>query len=234
MNDTGPIALFGAGGETGMRLLRFAHAREQAIRAFEHNLPPEDERLEGIEYIQCDVLKDEITEQLRGCCAVVSTLGVAFGPSAALDPPPLYTQGTRNILDAMKAVDVDRIAVMSAAFVEEQPSVPAWFELTVRPALTKILEQMREMEAMLEREADLKWTAVRPGWLIDLPFSGEALVANEKLPEGCFRCRHADVANFLLRSILDEDWVGAKPAIGKPEAGQYESPRAIKSELGID
>ena len=31
MNDTGPIAVFGAGGETGMRLLRFAHAREQAI-----------------------------------------------------------------------------------------------------------------------------------------------------------------------------------------------------------
>ena len=164
----------------------------------------------------------------------MSTLGVAFGPSAAVDPPPLYTQGTQNILNAMKDADVDRIAVMSAAFVAEQPSVPAWFKMTVRPALAKILEQMREMEAMLEREAGIKWTAVRPGWLLDLPFSGEALVANEELPEGCFRCRHADAANLLLRSILDEDWVGAKPAIGKPEAGEHESLLAIKSELGIE
>jgi len=108
--------------------------------------------------------------------------------------------------------------VISAAFVEHQPSAPAWFELTAKPALVNILEQMRVMEAMLSDAQRLKWTAARPGWLLDEPYTGEAVITDERLAEGCFRCRHADLAASLLDFVCEDIWINAKPAIGRPEA----------------
>ena len=180
------------------------------------------------------MLSDDFAGDLDGCRAVISTLGVAFSPSNAIDPPPLYTDGTRNLLGAMAKTKIDRIAVISAAFVEHQPSAPAWFELTAKPALVNILEQMRVMEAMLSDAQRLKWTAARPGWLLDEPYTGEAVITDERLAEGCFRCRHADLAASLLDFVCEDIWINAKPAIGRPEAEQFESPAAIKAELGID
>ncbi|QQN75195.1 NAD(P)-dependent oxidoreductase [Croceicoccus sp. YJ47] len=234
MTDTRPIAVFGAGGKTGTELLRRALARDIPIRAFEHTVPGPDERVGDFEYIECDVLSDDFAGDLDGCRAVISTLGVAFGPGNAIDPPPLYTDGTRNLLGAMAQAKIDRIAVISAAFVEHQSSVPAWFELTAKPALFNILEQMRAMEAMLSDAQGIKWTTARPGWLLDEPYTGEAVITDERLAEGCFRCRHADLAASLLEFVCEDTWINAKPAIGRPEAEHFESPATIKAELGID
>ena len=234
MTDTSPIAVFGAGGKTGSEILRLAQDRGLAIKAFEHDLPAPEDRLEGIEYNECDVLKDDFAGDLEGCRAVISALGVSFGPSAALDPPPLYSDGTRNLVAAMKQAGISRLVVISAAFVEHQPSVPTWFDFTARPALHNILEQMRTMEGILVREPDIAWTAARPGWLLDEPYTGEAVVADRQLADGCFRCRHADLAACLLDFVEDNSWVDGKPAIGRPEAAEFESITAVKAELGQD
>ena len=117
MTDTRPIAVFGAGGKTGTELLRHALARDIPIRAFEHTVPGPDERVGDFEYIECDVLSDDFAGDLDGCRAVISTLGVAFGPGNAIDPPPLYTDGTRNLLGAMAQTKIDRIAEIGRAHV---------------------------------------------------------------------------------------------------------------------
>ncbi len=234
MTDTSPIALFGAGGKTGSQVLRLARERDIPIKAFEHDLPAPEDRFEGVEYIECDVLNDDFAKDLEGCRAVVSALGVSFGPSAALDPPPLYTDGTRNLIAAMKQASLSRLVLISAAFVEHQPSVPTWFDFTARPALHNILEQMRTMEGILVREPEIAWTAARPGWLLDEPFTGEAVIADRRLADGCFRCRHADLAGALLDFVIEDSWVQGKPAIGRPEAAEFESITAIKAELGLE
>jgi hypothetical protein len=176
-------------------------------------------------------LNDDLVGLVEGCSAVISALRIAFTPKTAIDPPPLYTEGTRRIIEAMRKTKVERIAVISAAFVEDQPNVPTWFRLSVVPTLTKILEQMRAMERMLEDQPGLNWTAVRPGWLLDLPFSGEAQIGPRILPHDCFKCRHADLAAFLLYAIENEEWIGGKPAIGKPETEDHEGLHALRSEL---
>lgn len=231
MDEADTFAIFGAGGTTGAELLRQAVARGIGVRALEHHLPDPAHRVAGAEYIQCDVLKDDLSEHLAGCTAVISALGVSFSPRTAIDPPPIYTDGTARILNAMRRIGIDRIAVISAAFVDRQPNIPAWFRLTVVPALHYIFESMRAMERLLEAEPDLKWTAARPGWLIDLPASGEAQVEPSFLPPECFRCRHADLAEFLLDVVQDGAWIGQKPAIGKPEADEQEGISALRDEL---
>lgn len=231
MDKEGPIAILGAGGKTGTLVVERAIAAGMQVRALEHNLPDAADRIEGADYRQCDVLNDDLEPMLNGCGAVISALGVAFAPRTAIDPPPLCIDGTARVLRAMRKTGVDRIAVISAAFVVHQPSVPSWFRFSVVPAIHKILEDMKRMEGLLEAEPNLKWTAARPGWLIDLPLSGEADVEAFTLPQDCFRCRHADLAEFLVDAIRDGSWVGQKPAIGKPEADEDESLIALKDEL---
>ncbi|UVI40179.1 NAD(P)-dependent oxidoreductase [Qipengyuania spongiae] len=143
VTDAAPLAVFGAGGKTGTEILRHAVRKGIAVRAFEHTLPEPSDRVDNVEYFQCDVLNDDFSSELEGCRAVISALGIGFSPSTTIDPPPLYTEGTRRLVEAMSTTGISQIVVISAAFVEPQPSVPAWFELTARPALHNILEQMR-------------------------------------------------------------------------------------------
>jgi putative NADH-flavin reductase len=234
VNDTSPIAVFGAGGKTGREILRHAVHKGIEVRAFEHTLPEPSDRVDGAEYFQCDVLNDDFNKELQGCRAIISALGIGFSPSTAIDPPPLYTEGTSKLVEAMSATGISRIVVISAAFVEPQPSVPMWFELTAKPALHNFLEQMRAMEDLLERAKGLEWTAARPGWLLDEPYTGEAVITDERLAEGCFRCRHSDLAAAMLEFVCEGSWIAGRPAIGGPEAEHYENPAAIKAELGID
>ena len=56
MSISSPIAVFGAGGKAGTEVLHRARQGGLAVRAFEHNLPEPGDRVEGVEYVQCDVL----------------------------------------------------------------------------------------------------------------------------------------------------------------------------------
>lgn len=225
------IAVFGASGATGQEVVRHAIRAGREIVAIDRSIPDENDRIEGVIYKEADVLKGDQYDALQGCDAVISALGVAFSPSNALSPPPLYTQGTRNILDGMERSGINRIAVISAAFVTNQPNLPTWFKLTVVPALHNILEQMREMETLLEQRPHLEWTAVRPGWLIDKPASGSLLEDEALLPEEAFRCRIGDLGAFLIECLQDDRYVRRKPAIGAPEDEKFESPRALGAEF---
>ena len=120
------IAVFGASGATGREVVRHALRAGLEVVAIDRSQPDEEDRLEGVTYRQADVLEDDLADAMKGCDAVISTLGVAFSPSNAMSPPPLYTKGTGNILDGMQRAGIDRIVVISAAFVADQPSLPKW------------------------------------------------------------------------------------------------------------
>lgn len=225
------IAILGAGGATGREVVRHGVRAGWDVVAIDRALPGQTDRVEGVVYREANVMKGGLDDLMKGCDAVISTLGVAFSPSNALSPPPLYTEGTTNIVDGMERAGIDRIAVISAAFVTDQPNLPLWFKLTVVPALHNILEQMRDMEAQLEKRPNLKWTAVRPGWLIDKPASGALLVEDEFLPTEAFRCRIGDLGAFLIECLQDDRYVRRKPAIGAREDEKFEGPGALGAEF---
>lgn len=225
------IAVVGGSGATGREVVRHALRAELEVIAIDRSNPAAADRAENVIYREADVLSDDLAPALKGCDAVISTLGVAFSPRNAISPPPLYTEGTRRVLDGMERAGVDRIVVISAAFVIDQPTLPTWFKLTVIPALHNILEQMRQMEALLEQRPDLRWTAVRPGWLIDKPAAGDLLVHEETLPDQAFRCRIGDLGAFLVDCARRDLHVRARPAVGAPEDEEFESPLALGKEF---
>ena len=164
------ICVFGAEGLTGGHVIGQALKRGWQVVGVDRDEPHDPYQGPAIEYRTADVLEDDLSKPVTGCDAVISALGVGNDPRTLLDPPPLYTEGTRRIVEGMRGAGVSRLVAISATFVATQERGPLHFRVPAMIALDRIFDQMREMETMLRGMDDLEWTAVRPGWLM----AGEA------------------------------------------------------------
>ena len=220
------LTIFGADGATGLHLVDQALARGHSVRA---SVVAETEALRpraGLEVIVADVLSDDLALAIGEADAVVSALGVENDPMTLLDPPPLYIEGTRAILHGMEKQGCDRLVVVSASFVATADRGPLAFRATVIPALTNVLAQMEEMEGLLRASA-LRWTAVRPGWLMEGEATGNYRVQADVIPEDLIRTRHADLAHFMLDCLESDEWVHRTPAIAREEDEEATSMGAV-------
>lgn len=223
------ILVFGAEGATGRRLVQQAAAAGHVLRASERLFRDRAALPDAVEAVEADVLSDDLRPLMRGMDAVVSCLGVPNDPRTLIDPPPLYVEGTARIVEAMQAEGVPRIVVISAAFVAVSRG-PVLFRRAVIPSLTRVLDQMRGMEALL-RVSGLDWTAVRPGWLMDGEATGDAWVGAEPFPEHIIRARTGDVAALLLDCAARDAWLGQTPFIARDEPDAEEGNLKVALEM---
>lgn len=224
------ILVFGANGATGREVVRLALASGCTVRASDRSFDHSGALPQGVEAIPGDILKGDLRPVVKGMDAVISCLGVPNDPRTLLDPPPLYTEGTRRIVEAMEAEGVRRIVVISASFVAAQDRGPFLFRTAVMAALSKVLDQMREMEAML-RGSGLDWTAVRPGWLMEGEATGNAWVGPDVIPPDLIRTRIGDLAALLLDCAANDAWLKATPAIARDEPDHKESSGEVIVEM---
>ena len=225
------IVIFGASGATGKAAIAAARDRGHRVRAVDHHVPEDTGDDPMVTHVEGDVLKDDLRPHVRGADAVLSCLGVGNDPATLLDPPPLYTDGTEAICDAMAAEGVERLVVISASFVENKDRGPIWFKLPAMVALSRVFEEMRRMEEMLRARPQIDWTAVRPGWLMEGDATGDATVQADVIPQGMIRTRHGDLAAFMVSLAETGDWSRATPAIARREGPCATSPMAVLEEM---
>lgn len=225
------LTVFGAAGVTGQEVVREAVSNGWHVKAVEPDwsdpvdLPPGVERVEG------DVLSGDLAPALEGAEAVISALGVGNDPATLIDPPPLYTEGTLRIVQAMKAKGIRRLVVISASFVAARDRGPLHFRLPAMAALKLVFRDMANMERILRATEGIDWTAVRPGWLMDGPATGDYTVSDGVIPPDMIRTRHADLAHFMVALAGSDDWVHGTPAIARHEPDAASSPAAVLRDM---
>lgn len=229
-SNTRTITIFGADGATGEHLVSQSLARGFQVRGIVHECAEALEARDGLSWHNADVLGDPLGDIIEGSTAVLSALGVANDVPTLLDPPPLYTQGTARICQAMTEVGVKRLVVISASFVETLNRGPLAFKLTALPALARVFAQMAEMESQL-RGTDLNWTAVRPGWLMDGACTDDYVVQPDAIPKNLIRTRHGDLAHLMLTCVENGSWIGATPAIARAEENDDQAIEEIIVEM---
>jgi putative NADH-flavin reductase len=148
---------------------------------------------------------------VKGADAVLSGLGARSSSDTGV-----AWRGTRAIVQAMKAADVRRIVVVSAAPIGTVPSpgrpnppkhdpgdgffVRNLLGPLIKAALRKHFADLAMMEDVL-RDSGLDWTVVRPPRLTDGPVTGAYRTAyGQNLLRGLLISR-ADVAHFMLRAL---------------------------------
>jgi len=148
---------------------------------------------------------------IRGADAVLSGLGARSAADSGV-----ATRGTQAIVQAMSAVGVKRIIVVSAAPIgtvpsPERPNPPKYdpgdgffmrhlLAPLTKAALREHYADLARMEDVL-RESSADWTIVRPPRLTNGPLTGTYRIANGQNLRRGLSISRADVAHFMLRAL---------------------------------
>jgi putative NADH-flavin reductase len=141
---------------------------------------------------------------LAGADAVVSTLGIG----ASRQPTVVYSEGIANVLHAMDAHGIRKLAVISAVPAGPRAEQPFRQRRLIIPILERVFgatyDDMRRMEALL-RGSDLDWVCLRPPRLVSKkPTGGYRLDASRPLPKAS-SITYADLATALLDALTRPD-----------------------------
>lgn len=212
------VAIFGANGQTGRlltrRVLDMGHSAV-AVTRHPEDFPFADPHLSVAE---ADVRNaSSLVDVVRGADAVLSTLGVPFSTR----PIDTYSVGVRNIVEAMRASGVRRLAVVSSTGAypypnrRDTPFALRMFEPVITRTIGKTTyDDQRCMEEIV-RASGLDWTIVRPSGLFDLP-EPTNYVAGEVDPIGGFTAR-IDLADYLVELAGDSSAAGKTVIVSTTE-----------------
>lgn len=123
----------------------------------------------------------------------------------------MLTDGTNNIIAAMKDKGVKRIAVVTSIGAgDSKDQAPFAFKILMMTVMKKIFNDKNNQEKAVE-QSGLEYCIVRPGGLtVDAPTGVINVIDGEagSIPR-------ADVAQFCLEAVKDEDfpYIGKAPCI---------------------
>ncbi len=197
------LAIFGATGGTGRRLVEQALARGHDVNVLvrrPETLPIRDPRLR---IVRGDVLNPAtVRSPVTDVDAVISTLGVGYRRG----PTTVYSRGIVNIIDAMHEAGVKRLVCVSTTSIESAPGTPFGLRLLHRLVLQRILERPYSDIRVMERTitgSDLDWTIARAARLTNGPRRGTFHAeAGHHAGRGLSISR-ADLAAYLLDCVED-------------------------------
>ncbi|MHA1145488.1 MAG: NAD(P)-dependent oxidoreductase [Candidatus Helarchaeota archaeon] len=153
------IAVFGATGGLGQQFLKKALAKGHEIIAYVRSPKKITYSNDNLTVIEGDVFdKEKIIDSLRGTDAVLITWRMRS------QKIPLFSEGTQNVIDAMKKNNVKRIIVISEyAYGEHYRN----FGFIVRNFIklygtfAKFQQNERKQQDSIVRNSGLEWTIDR-------------------------------------------------------------------------
>ena len=199
------IAVVGATGRTGGQVVEQALARGDDVIALARHPEALLQHGPDVAVAVADVLdRAAVAGALAGADAVVSALGIG----ASRQPTTVYSEGTANILHAMEAHGIAKLAVISAVPAGDRAELPFGQRHVIIPILERFFgasyHDMRRMETLLQG-SDLDWVCLRPPRLVSKKAAGRyRLDASRPLPKAG-SISYADLATALLDCLARPD-----------------------------
>jgi len=204
------IAIFGATGRTGRRLVEAALGAGHSVRALVRDAGRLDAR-PGLSVIEGDVLDaDAVARTVDGCDGALAALG---GGNTA-EPGTTRSQGIANIVAALEARGGGRIVAVGGGGVldsttgpglrSEQPTFPAVFR--------RVTAEHRAAWERL-RASSLDWTYVCPPDIPDADATGVYRTAADTMPERPKALPTGDLAAFMVKEYVEGGFIGHRVGI---------------------
>lgn len=207
------VLIIGATGGTGRQLVQQALDLGHQVTALVRNPAKLQIEHTNLKVVQGNVLDyGSVEEAMQGQNAVIS----ALGHKRFFYPNKIQSDGMRNVLQAMKSCNVPRIICETALGIGNSVGrlgLPHTFFFLPLVLPFYMLDKLRQEELIVSSDRD--WIIVRPGILTN----GEARRQYRHGPRiGSYlwpvRVARADVADFMLKQLTDDAYVGAAPGIG--------------------
>lgn len=202
------VLIVGATGETGRQLVAQALGLGYAVTALVRD--PSKLRVDHpqLTVMQGDVLDYASVEAaMRGQEAVLS----ALGHKRYFHPTRILSEGTRNILRAMKAHGVPRLVCETSLGIGDSAGrMGLYYTLLVIPVILHFYFWDKTRQERLIAESDVEWVIVRPGVLTNREKRGRTRHGRHV---GNFiwtvRISRADVADFMLKQLSSQMYLRA-------------------------
>ena len=201
------LLIVGATGGTGGQLVSQALERGHRVTALVRKEPSGEAR-PGLIALLGNVLDpSSLDHAARGQDAVLS----ALGHKQWFRPTRILSEGTRNLIEAMRRHAVRRFVCETALGISD-----AWwrmglyYTLFVRPFILPLYFWDKTRQEAIIRASDLDWTIVRPGALTNGPRRGHYR-HGPRVGHWLWTVRisRADVAAFMLDQVTDSRYVRA-------------------------
>jgi len=193
------IALFGATGRVGSRFIEYALADGHTVRALVRDTTKLAPRA-GLELVQGDVLDAAaVARVIAGTDAVVSGLGGA----GVEDPGEAQSQGMRNIVAGMARHGVQRVLGVAGGGILDSLNGGLRHDQPTFPAVFRKVSDRHKQAWHAMRDSGLDWTMVATGDIVPGERTGVYRTLEDLLPEGARRISVEDVADFLIRELIE-------------------------------
>jgi uncharacterized protein YbjT (DUF2867 family) len=202
------VLIIGATGGTGRELVRQALEQGHQVTALVRK--PKKMKVEhpNLRVEQGNVFDyASIENAMRGQSAVLCALGT----KKFFYPNRVVSNGTANILRAMKNCGVPRLICESSLGVGNSVGrLGLLYTFLVVPIILPFIFYDKVRQEKLIEESDADWLIVRPAVLTNAPARGKYRhgrnVGNYLWTN---RIARADVADFMLKQLTDDDYIGS-------------------------
>lgn len=208
------VIVFGASGGTGRQLVQQALEQGHEVTAFLRS----PEKL-GLSHANLRLAKGDaldaaaIERVMPGHNAVLCALG-----APALKTGTIRSVGTRNIVAAMEKAGVKRLICQTSLGYGDSKAVlkvtSFFFRFIVVPLLLRQGFADHERQEAHIKASNLDWVIARPGNLTDGTRTGRyrhGFAADDRSIRG--EISRADVADFMLRQLTDDIYLGQTPGL---------------------
>ncbi|XP_036149089.1 flavin reductase (NADPH)-like [Monomorium pharaonis] len=187
------VVIFGSTGVTGLCSLRTAVEKGLEVRVLvrDKNKIPKD-LIDKVEAVIGDVTNaEDVAKAVAGTDAVVVILGIGKN----LSPSTVLSEGMQNIINAMKAHNVELVSVCLSGFL--------FYTLEETPAMCKDLTIEHQRMFDITKSSGLKWVAVFPPWITGAPKSKYTVTIDSVA--GRVISKH-DLGAFLVECLENPDY----------------------------
>jgi len=191
------IALLGATGRVGGRLLEYALALGHEVRALVRDPAKLAPRV-GLEIIQGDVLDADAVARVVARAEVVLS---GLGGAGVHEPGEAQSQGMRNIVAAMRAHGVRRVLGVAGGGILDSVHGGLRHDQPTFPAIFRQVSDRHKAAWHAMRDGDVDWTMVCTGDIVPGERTGVYRWSDDFLPEGANRISVEDVAHFIMEEM---------------------------------
>ncbi len=205
------ILIVGATRGIGRQLLEQALAAGHTVTALARDpqrLALQHERLRVVQGNILDLasLAPAVAGQDAVCCAI--------GVRTPWDQPKVFSEGTRNLLQAMKEAGVRRLLCVTGIGAGDSKGHGGFFyDAIVRPFLFGPVYPDKDRQEELIKASGTDWTIVRPGFLTNGVKTGNYRVLTDLTGVTAGWISRADVAHFMLKELESKQYLRQTPLL---------------------
>ena len=206
------VLIIGASKGIGLETTRQALDAGHNVRAFARSATGIRLSNPKLEKVRGDALKTgDVEAALKGIDVVIQTLGV--GLRDLFRPVHLFSDATRVLIAAMRAQTVKRlICVTGFGAGDSRASISPLQRLPFQIVFGRAYDD-KSLQERLIKDSGLDWMIARPGVLTGGPRTGRYRVLAEPSQWRNGIVSRADVADFLVRQIMDGKYVRKAPVL---------------------